>query len=260
MRYYNITVGIISFFLFCMSESVSHADHTAGHIHRPQIFLSEIPPLIMRVKNEDAGMLVDLSYALIDELQSTGLDIRPSPKILPWARAYKLVQNTPNVIMLQMARTPYREDLFHWVDNTTDVSWSFVTTIGPAINTIEEAKKLDSIAVYRASRIEDQLRELGFDENLAPNNNSHASARMLNGNRVQAWYTSKHAAQWLYNSGVLKKKPIIGKPIITVPLWMIVSKSTSPEMLGIFKKAIRKLKKTGLTKALNLKYKLDENR
>ena len=35
--------------------------------------------------------------------------------MIPWSRAYELIQRRPNVVLLQMSRSAERNPLFNWV-------------------------------------------------------------------------------------------------------------------------------------------------
>ncbi|WP_419798604.1 MAG: substrate-binding periplasmic protein [Terasakiella sp.] len=39
----------------------------------------------------------------------------PSISVYPWARAYNIALNIPNTLIFSMARTPEREEKFHWI-------------------------------------------------------------------------------------------------------------------------------------------------
>ncbi|GGF69377.1 hypothetical protein GCM10011332_24420 [Terasakiella brassicae] len=39
----------------------------------------------------------------------------PNISVYPWARAYNIALNSPNTLIFSMARTPEREEKFHWI-------------------------------------------------------------------------------------------------------------------------------------------------
>lgn len=66
-----------------------------------------------QIKNEDGslgGYGTDIVQALLT-LTNKKADIA----VLPWARAYRMALNEPNVLIFSIARTPHRENLFQWI-------------------------------------------------------------------------------------------------------------------------------------------------
>ena len=254
MKISKIILSIITIYSACFLSSSSFAEL----LYRPQILLSNIPPLVMKEDQENTGMLVDLSYAIIDELSGRHqINIHPSPKIVPWSRAYKLTKEQPNIIILQMGRVASREHSFNWFHPTTELSFAFVSDHEPAINSLEEARLLNSVAVYRASRLENFLREQGFSRNLIPTNNSIVSAKLLDGKRVESWYAATLEAEWSYKNGLLKDKPVVGHPISKIQLWAVSSKSSSQKLNAALTNTMKKLYNSLLIEELHKKYDLN---
>ena len=48
-----------------------------------------------------------------DVLSVAGYDATIS--VVPWTRLVQLLDSQPNVLAFSMTRTPYREDLYHWI-------------------------------------------------------------------------------------------------------------------------------------------------
>ena len=53
-------------------------------------------------------------------MDGTGLDYHI--RVLPWARAYKLAKDQPNVLIFSMHRTPARESQFQWIGRLAPAS------------------------------------------------------------------------------------------------------------------------------------------
>ena len=69
---------------------------------------------------ELTGFSVEIIQALFDEI-----DLQPNIIVMPWARAYDVAKNEPNVLIFSIARTPHREPMFHWIGNITHETFSF---------------------------------------------------------------------------------------------------------------------------------------
>lgn len=211
-----------------------------------QILVSPIPPLVMKDKDVSHGLLWDMAEILAERLHKKhGLDVREKPLMLPWTRAYKDITSRSDRLMLQMSRSPEREDLFEWITQTTHLSFAFVTSVLPVLDTLEEARKVQTIVVYRGSRLEKFLRSNGFNKTLVLANNSENSARLLDAGRVKAWYASVDEVLWLHKNAVMKKKPLIGKPVLSVPVWAVGSRGMPSETQAMVRSELELMKTDG---------------
>jgi len=226
---------------------------------RYEFLLSPIPPLVMSDREAvQKGLLWDIAQRVLDQLATKGeCDCKGLPTLLPWSRAVNVMANEPGKFMLQMARTPEREDLYDWIMPISQITFAFVTQETEAPNTIEEARALKRIAVYRGSRLEKFLRSKGFDRTLILANDSIASARLLNHGRVDAWYASVDEALWLHKRNLLALTPRIGTPIITVPVWLIASKGTPKAKQDAIKSLLQEMMHDGTIDAFQASYGLD---
>ncbi|MEH6476319.1 MAG: transporter substrate-binding domain-containing protein [Sneathiella sp.] len=245
------------FFLFylLMVFHVTSTQAASSDVAPVEILLSPIPPLVMGKDQLQRGFLWDVAGTIVERLsKNSDGDLLAKRTLYPWKRGFSLLSNTPNKIMLQMARTPKRENMFHWISPTTQMSFAFIKLKQPVINTIDEALKSTSVAVYRASHLENFLRQKGFDSNLELTNDSVAGARLLNAGRVQAWYASVQEAKWLLHKGVVKKHVVIGKEILKFDIWAVASKGTSKSALEAIQTIITNMKADGTIDQLKSRY------
>ena len=254
MRCYKITVR----FFVCLWIGLTWTTAPAFSSERPTILLIDFPPLVMDEGDQDIGMMVDFGKAVIEELKTTHqIDVDEKLQILPLARAIQKATSEPNVIMLQMTPAPSRKDKFIWIKPTIELSFAFITTKKPAINSLDEALKLNSIAVYRVTRLESLLRERGFNNSLNLTNDSLSGARLLNAGRVESWYASTAEAKWLHKTNVLRTMPVIGKTITKIPIWAVMSKGSNPKNISALEATINQLQASGFIGELAEKYQLN---
>ncbi|NVK19210.1 MAG: transporter substrate-binding domain-containing protein [Methylocystaceae bacterium] len=229
---------------------------------RYEFLLSPIPPLVMSARtSEQKGLLWDVAKRLLEQLAATGNCIcKDVPTVLPWTRAVNVMTYQPGKFMLQMARTPERENLYDWIMPVSEITFAFVTQKIDPPNTIDEARDLKRIAVYRGSRLEKFLRSKGFDRTLTLTNNSSASARLLNHDRVDAWYASVNEALWLYKNNEWTLPPKVGDPILTFPVWLIASKGTPKDKQDRVKSVLQGMFKDGSIQNFQATYGLDIKR
>ncbi|WP_440056575.1 substrate-binding periplasmic protein (plasmid) [Pseudoalteromonas sp. T1lg65] len=104
--------------------------------------------------------------------------------IYPWARAYKLAMRESNTLIYSMARTPERENYFHWIGPVALFHLGFVTNSyrdDVTITTLEHAKQY-KLALQRGDVAEGVLKALGFDYVLTTD--IEKSYELLIGNKV----------------------------------------------------------------------------
>ncbi|NVJ93258.1 MAG: transporter substrate-binding domain-containing protein [Methylocystaceae bacterium] len=226
-----------------------------------EFLLSSIPPLVMdKAPGQEKGLLWDIAQGLLNRLKAgQECKCKAKPTVLPWVRATTVLENEKGKFMLQMTRTDERENKYEWIVPVGHLTFAFVTKINPPPDTIEEAKALKRIAVYRGSHLEKTLRSKGFNTSLMMTNDSNASARLLNYGRVDAWYASVDEALWLYKKKVLLSRPRIGEAILTVPIWAVASKGTPKSMQEKIKRIFQEMEAEGTILTLKEKYGLHDH-
>ena len=101
MYRYLIVLSMVVLSVACQAESQQPALR----------IVTELSPPHQTLENgEVAGISTSIVKAV---LQQAGLDA--SIEVYPWARAYYIASNTPNVLIYNIARTPERETEFHWI-------------------------------------------------------------------------------------------------------------------------------------------------
>ena len=85
-------------------------------------------------------------------------------KVVPWIRGYHKIQERPNVVLFSMARSKDRDPLFQWVGPIRETVYNFYARAdsGIVIESLEDAKKLKLIGVYREDSRDQYLSKLGF--------------------------------------------------------------------------------------------------
>jgi polar amino acid transport system substrate-binding protein len=103
MRHFGQRLFLISLcILFSMSLK-------AKDVYRIQILSEENLPLQFTRDGETTGFAVDVVEAILDRTELNG-----RVEIMPWARAYKMAQELPNVLLFSTRRTLKREHSFKW--------------------------------------------------------------------------------------------------------------------------------------------------
>jgi polar amino acid transport system substrate-binding protein len=109
------------------------------------------------------GISTEFVTAVLDE---TKLDY--TIKVMPWKRAYVLVQQKSNTLLFTTSRTPQRENLFYWIGPLypREISlYKLRSRTDIKINTIHDIKKF-RLGVVRGGSTEEYLIENGFQDNV----------------------------------------------------------------------------------------------
>jgi len=73
----------------------------------------------------DHGKVAGLTTAVV-ELMLHQAGLIPQYEVYPWARAYRIAESTPNVLIYNMARTPDREQQFEWIGKVGRYKFGFL--------------------------------------------------------------------------------------------------------------------------------------
>lgn len=116
------------------------------------------------------------------------LDLQNDIEVYPWARAYKMALNKPNVLIFTIARTPQREQLFHWIGDFNSMDsylWSLKNNYSLSVNTLDSAKNY-IVGVPKDDNTHHFLKQRGFTEqkNLYTVRNRNVVVQMLFKGRV----------------------------------------------------------------------------
>jgi len=133
------------------------------HTEELKVFTEEMPPY--NYTNDD-NVVTGFSTEIVQELiKRTKSDIfEKNIRSLPWARAYKMLEKGPNVLLFSMTRSEEREKRFKWVGPIASRTiWFWKLKSRTDIN----AASLETIKKYRVGAVREfsstrYMQELGF--------------------------------------------------------------------------------------------------
>lgn len=168
------------------------------------------------------------------------LDFHPTINIYPWPRAYELALNQPNVLLFSVARTPQREDLFHWVGEIVGFN---VFLYRNAKRDDIQVHNLQDAGKYRVGALNKDvkgqyLREQGIDAITL--NNEENGIQMVLSNRIDMVPMDKVSMQHRLHKNRLKEDslvPAFKLEAISKPLYIAFSRGTDPEIVQLFQDA-----------------------
>ncbi len=217
------------------------------------VVTEEYPPYnFLNSDKKVSGVSTEIVEAV---LKRTKLDY--SLNIYPWARAYKMAQDTPNVLIYSIGRSEKRETLFKWVDEIAPYDvylYSLKSRPEIKVNNLADLKKFKIGAVRDDVRAQ-YLEKLGLKLDLT--NADSFNSKKLAANRIDMFPIDEAALISLY-----KREDVDPGSVVRVfklddlsgGLYMAFSIQTSDEVVGNCKTALAEMKKDGTFEKIRLKY------
>ncbi|HIP12155.1 MAG TPA: ABC transporter substrate-binding protein [Arcobacter sp.] len=205
---------------------------------------------------KENGKLVGITSEIVDEIKKNINDTREI-KLMPWARAYKSIQNKPNKILFSMTRTKQREFMFKWVGPVSDNSWVFYAKADSniVINTLDDAKNpIYKIGTYYQGANELFLRDNDFD-NLYSVPRDQLNVQKLIRGRINLWAAGE--TQGIYKAKQLGINPNEIKKIYKIKdtkLYIAFSRTTPNSIINQWQEELDKMKKDGRYQKIMNKY------
>ncbi len=219
------------------------------------IITEKYPPLSLINQGIITGSSVEVVREILRRLKQPDDII-----ILPWVRGYNLLKTQPNVALFSTTRTKERESLFHWVGPICTSRNGFYAKRGHGIliNSLEDAKKVESIATYKEDAREQMLRAWGFT-NLDSSKSPVSNLKKLLSGRVDLWlYDNLGMPGVAKQVGINTDELELVFSIEEVSLYIAFSKGTSENVVKQWQKTLDSMKRDGSFQKISRKW-LPEN-
>ncbi|MEJ2500621.1 MAG: transporter substrate-binding domain-containing protein [Campylobacterales bacterium] len=197
------------------------------------------------------GRITGQAAEVVRTLQSrTGT--RGRIRILPWDEAYKRALERPDTALFATVMTKERKGRFQWVGPVTAMEVDLYARKGSEITvkTLEEAKKVGTIATIRDYATEQMLKKEGF-ENLQSHPDEESAARALLQGKADLFFSSKMTiADVLRNVGADMKDV---QSVFTVSsdfAYIAFSKATPPDLVARWQAELDAMKRDGSFNAI----------
>jgi polar amino acid transport system substrate-binding protein len=226
---------------------------TTGLLAKPlTIYCENDPPSqIQNPDNSLSGFAVDL----VREIQRR-LHTHAPILMVPWARGYDAVQNEPNVLLFSMARTTERNALFQWIGPILENQYGFYVKADSKfiINSMEDAKKLQAIGVYRDDVRDLYLTKAGFT-NLDRVTDNSVNIKKLMAGRINAYAGSPTGiVDALKTAGFKGNAVKLGFVFMKSQSFIAASRATPTDNVRAWNDALEDMKADGTFKAILAKY------
>lgn len=216
------------------------------------IYTEQYPPLTFRNSEGDiTGFGTDLVYEIMNR-NELFIDINLST----WSNGYELALNNPNVCLFTMDRTEIRENLFQWVGPIgTNTTWFWVKEgSGISINSLDDARNLNSIGTVDSWFSTQYLQELGFT-NLVGGSDPNTITQQLMLGEVDAFVcTDVTFPDILKDLGYEYAEVIPAFSLMSSDYYVAFSKSTSVDIVNQWQSTLDGMKQDGTYDAIHQKW------
>lgn len=222
-----------------------------------RILTEEYPPY----NYTDQGRITGLATQVVQaSLQAAGL--QGQIQSLPWARAYQMAQETPNVLIYSIGRSAEREKIFQWVGVVAPTQYYLFAHPArvPAIQTLEDAKTLQ-LASVNEDLAEQFLLSHGFvkGKNLQSSNKHDTNYEKLKQGRVDLWLMNELTAYHMARQAGDQPAQTLAK-LLPVPelgsggYYMAFGNATPGALVERLRKGLESIKRQGIYEQLLQKW------
>lgn len=195
------------------------------------------------------GKVAGTASAVVEAtLQRAGLtDYRMS--LYPWARAYDMALQEPNVLIYLIARTPERESLFKWAGEITRIDYHFYKLRQRkdiTVRNLQDAKNY-SVGVLRDDFRHQYLQAQGFRKMVVSAQNIDNFRKLLNQQVQLVPLPERDAVQLSKSAGVdyASLEKVLTLDGMATGLYMAYSRKTDDDVVARSRAAFDKLKAEG---------------
>jgi polar amino acid transport system substrate-binding protein len=177
--------------------------------------------------------------------------------IYPWARAYKMAQDAPNILIYSIGRSQKRETLFKWVDVIAPYDvYLYRLKSRPEI----KVSKLSELKNFKIGAVRDDidaqyLEELGVKPDLTASDT--LNSRKLALGRIDMLTMDEYALISLFQREGIDPNTVakvFKLEALSSGLYMAFSKQTPDDIVNKCKVVLAQLRKDGTIEKIRLKY------
>ncbi|MDP2236810.1 MAG: transporter substrate-binding domain-containing protein [Bacteroidales bacterium] len=203
----------------------------------------------------EGDKLTGLTPDILKEICES-LNIPFDINVMQWDEAYQTAQTTQNAVLFATSLNTERKDLFKWAGPIATMDWYFYALAQNHfdLNSLEEAKTVNSIGVLRDYTIEQFLVQQGFTNLVYCNDHQDAITKLISG-EIDLYPSDKITAEAVLNTmqlSIYTLKEVL--PIKTEMIYFAFNKLIPDDVVADFQVEIDRLKNNGFLKQLYQKY------
>ncbi|WP_306115141.1 ABC transporter substrate-binding protein [Roseovarius sp. MMSF_3305] len=212
-----------------------------------RVVAANFPPIMIEGNQARPGYAIEI-LQVAAERASREIDVA----FYPLRRGLAIMQSEGSIIFPSLLRTPERENQFLWLARIGTQFFEFVSRDTP-IETLDQARKLHSIAVPQSGVADIFLTSRGFD-NLFRVSSSETAFLMLTHGRVDAWLTSEPIARKYVAQNQTGVTLAVGQPVHELTAFIASSPDLSPDIAEAYRAAVETMRTDGTIARIAEKY------
>jgi polar amino acid transport system substrate-binding protein len=206
------------------------------------------------------GKVTDMDIEIVAEIQKR-VENTDQIQLVPWTRGLKYLNSEPNTMLFSMARTKERNDSYQWIGPISETVYGFYAKANSTvvINSLDDAKKVASIGVYRNDIRDQFLTKEGFTNLDRADNNFSNFKKLMAGRFVIMASSALGINREIKRAGYDTKEVKFLYAFLKSPIYIAVSKNTDPKIVNNWNNALESMKKDGTLKTIFKKYLFDQD-
>ncbi len=178
-------------------------------------------------------------------------------KLISWTKGYNATLNSSGYALYGTARNAEREKLFKWVGPITEFECVLYARkdFDKKIATLEDAKKVSAIGVYKDDFQEQLLKKEGFENLQSTINNSLNPIKLASG-EIELWANGNASAvEEIKKTKIARGEFKVVYKFCKNDLYIAFSKDTDDTIIAKWQKALDSMKADGTHAKITEKYK-----
>jgi polar amino acid transport system substrate-binding protein len=218
------------------------------------VVTEEYPPY--NFQDNNSKKISGMATEVVEEiLKRTSISYKLG--IYPWARAYQMAQDAPNVLIYSIGRNEQREALFKWVDVIAPYDvYLYRLKSRPEI----KVQSIEDIRHYKIGAVRDDVRAQYLEKAQVPMDlvvEDSANAKKLASRRIDMFPIDELAMVALYKREGLDPVGMVKAfklEALSTGLYMAFSKQTPDDVVRKCRAALAEIKKDGTFEKIRAKY------
>ncbi|MES2046812.1 MAG: transporter substrate-binding domain-containing protein [Pseudomonadota bacterium] len=201
------------------------------------------------------GKLTGFTIEIVQEIQKR-VGNTDEIHMVPWARGLGHLNTESNSLLFTMARTAERDAQFQWIGPIIETTYGFYVKAGSAlvINSLEDAKRVGLIGVYRDDVRDQFLTRQGFT-NLDRANSNVSSFRKLMLGRNAMYVDSPMGVKSLAEKAGYQLADVrVVYNFFKIQLYIAASKNMDSTIVAKWNAALENMKKDTVFMRIHKKY------
>lgn len=204
------------------------------------------------------GKLTGFTVEIVEEIQKR-IGGKDPIQVVPWSRGVEMLNRNANTMLFTMARTPERDPQYQWIGPISSISYGLYARANSdiKIDSLDDARKIGLIGVYRNDIRDQTLTRLGFN-NLDRANSNISSFKKLMIGRIAVYADSKMGVASLAKSAGYQMSDVkMVFHLFDSQLYIAVSKDTNKNIVSRWNEALEEMKKDKSFQRLQKKYAIE---